>query len=599
MAQLEPEGQLDDNAAALASALAMTGRTRFNQRYTRVIIGFFGAVVLWFSVTPVAAILWSLLVAATQLLDLYAWRNYRDPKTAKAPDRSQLAFLCVASTLACIAYGGFALLIWNSPHFGSKLFGVMWLCGAMLHVTLHMHHERNTYLSAMIPHTALFFMIPIASVFGFGGLNPWESVIILIGMVLYVSHLIVAFKELGSLSNKMRDARRQALQEKATAEQANEAKSTFLANMSHEIRTPMNGVLGMAEILAASDLNDEQRTKVQVIRESGDLLLSVLNDLLDLSKIEANEMPLEAAPFQLTDIAGQIRRMYQERAESRDIMLSVTCNTGCDSVFIGDAHRIGQIAHNLVNNALKFTHEGSVSVSFKAPPQGENGVVSIQVEDTGIGVPPEKAEHLFQPFTQADSSTTRQYGGTGLGLTIVRKLANAMGGDVVLQSSSPEGSTFVATLNLQKAATQTHTPMPSTDENANLKPVGSLKILVADDNHVNREIARVLLSSAGHTVYCAENGADALQQLEKETAIDIVLMDLSMPVMDGVETLHEIRRRKMSKPVVALSAHAMQSEIDKYLAEGFDGYIIKPVSADKLTVEINRVLQSRRNSQAA
>ena len=600
LVRVDRSGSITQNnsAAVSPSALAMTGRTRYNQRYTRFIIGFFGAIVLWYAVAPITALLWSAVMVATQLVDLFAWRNYRDPQAAVPPGRNQFLFMCVASSLACVAYGGYALLLWGSTHIGAKLFGVMWLCGAMLHVTLHMHHERVTFISAIVPHTVMLFTIPVANFFGIGGMNHWESIIILIGVILYASHLIVAFRELGSLSKSMRTARSQALHEKSIAEQANEAKSRFLANMSHEIRTPMNGVLGMAETLAASELTQEQRKKVEIIRESGDLLMSILNDLLDLSKIEADQMTLEAAPFRLTDVAGRIQRLYEARAEAKGIKFTVNCRGHCGATFIGDAHRVGQIAHNLVNNAIKFTHEGDVAVTFIAPPRGQDGAISIQVTDSGIGVPQDKADQLFQPFTQADTSTTRQYGGTGLGLAIVKNLAQSMGGDVVLKDSSPSGSTFVATLQLPKANGEEAVAATNNGE-ATDDSDRALRVLVVDDNSVNRDVARAFLSSAGKESVCAENGVEGLRKFDEEGPFDIVLMDISMPVMDGVEALHELRNRGAAVPVIALSAHALQSEIDAYLAEGFDGYVAKPVSADKLSAEIGRVLTDKKRSSEA
>ena len=571
----------------IASGLAITGRTRFNQRRTRLVIAALGAIVIWSALSSVPALIWFAAMLATQMIDIWVWRDYRDPDKARPPSRVQYAALCASAALACIAYGGFALLLWTSPHIGAKLFAIMWMCGAMLHVTLHMHHERRTYYAAITAHGIVFFAIPACSFFGFGGVNPWEATIVLIGVAIYIGHLLLAFREFSSLSRDMRAAQRQALKEKAIAERASESKSTFLANMSHEIRTPMNGVLGMAESLAGTDLTDDQQQKLKIIRESGALLMTLLDDLLDLSKIEANKMTLESAPFRLLDIAERVRGLYSARAEAKGLAFSVDCRGDCGAWRTGDAHRIGQIANNLISNAIKFTSSGRVEAVFIAPPRGRDGEIRIVVSDTGVGVPPEKTASLFEPFTQADASTTREYGGTGLGLAIVRNLANAMDGDAFLEKSTSEGSTFVATLCA---------PLHNEEDAHNGRPTKAhaidqpLRVLAAEDNAVNRAVVRAFLERAGHNVIFAEDGRDALARFDQEGPFDVVLMDISMPVLDGLQATKALRDRGVITPVIALTAHAMASQKTEFLSDGFDGYLSKPLRQEVLDAELARVV---------
>lgn len=357
------------------------------------------------------------------------------------------------------------------------------------------------------------------------------------------------------------------------AEAASEAKSAFLANMSHELRTPLNGVLGMTDALSDEITEPGQSEKLGVIRQSGALLLGVLNDVLDLSKIEAGRMDIRPEPV---DVAGLVRStcaLFQAAAEQKALDLSCRITAMPDRLTT-DGVRLRQILSNLVANAIKFTDEGSVSILAAAEPDDQAWRIAITIEDTGCGIGTDDQARLFERFSQVDGSKARKHAGAGLGLVIARELARRMGGDIVVDSTPGHGSRFTVTVSAQDAFEQT---APTVDE-TDLSRLAGLSVLLVDDNEVNRIVARCFLEPHGVSVTEAVNGEDALARFD-EQGFDLVLLDAHMPGMNGLDVLAELRGRPGggALPVIALTADALPGDEARYLNAGMDGYVSKPV----------------------
>jgi PAS domain S-box-containing protein len=365
-----------------------------------------------------------------------------------------------------------------------------------------------------------------------------------------------------------------------SAEAASRAKSAFLATMSHEIRTPMNGVIGMADLLGLTPLTEEQASYVRTIRGSGDALLAILSDVLDFSKIEAGRIELELVPANIRELVQQTVDLFLPRAREKGLELRVSIDAGVPRAVHADRTRLGQVLSNLLSNALKFTEKGSVSVELesRALPDGRV-VLSWSVADTGIGIPEDNLQRLFRAFSQGDSSITRKFGGTGLGLAISKRLVELMGGKIWVETQAGRGSTFRFTLP-SAVAEIVRRPESSSTERA-IDRRGSL--LLAEDNAVNRRVAQLILEKLGWQVDLVDNGRDAVDAVATKT-YDVVLMDVQMPEMDGLQATREIRRRHPDRPIqiIAVTANATTGERDKCLESGMDAYLAKPLRPGEL-----------------
>jgi signal transduction histidine kinase/ActR/RegA family two-component response regulator len=407
--------------------------------------------------------------------------------------------------------------------------------------------------------------------------------------------------EIGQLARTLRDERLRGdeilddlegrvLARTAELERANAAKTDFLANMSHELRTPLNGVIALSDVLAKEQSTDRGRQMAELVKASGRLLEQVLTDILDISRIEAGQLPINRAPFDLTDCVATIAALHRASAEAKGLEFAVAIDDAAGGWCVGDDIRVTQILSNLLSNAVKFTTAGTVSLS--AARNGET--VTFTVTDSGVGFSAEFQERLFSRFEQADGSITRRFGGSGLGLAISASLAEMMGGRIVATSEPGNGSVFAVTLPLEAA--EAPAPASVVDEAAQ-GDISAMRVLVAEDHPTNRTVVSLILEPFGVNLTLVEDGRKAVEAVERET-FDLILMDLQMPVLDGLSAAREIRGLEAAlglprTPIVALSANALPEHIAEARAAGMDGHLAKPMRPDDLIALLTRALEEK------
>ncbi|OYX58518.1 MAG: hybrid sensor histidine kinase/response regulator [Brevundimonas subvibrioides] len=510
-----------------------------------------------------------------------------------------LVFPAVA-TVTTAAWASAPLMAWFSDHpFGHPLAVALLVSGYVL-VFAQLRSSPKQAIVISSPYTVAALIIA-ASLWGgplfwpFVAILPFTSagMFVLVTMTVLREERIRAFQEhQAHLIAELQGAR-----DKADA--ANQAKSNFLGVISHELRTPMNGVLGAAQLLGATRLETTQREYLSIIRNSGDNLLSLLNDILDMTKIEAGKMTFEIIDVSLEDLHRRVTGPFVAQAESKGLEFRSTFVGETPAVVKGDPLRVCQVLQNLLSNAVKFTDAGVIDYRVESTRINDRRVAfAFSVTDSGSGIAEADLERLFQPFTQADASSTRRFGGTGLGLTIARRMANIMGGDIIVTSTVGQGSTFTLVVEADVVEWQAVTEAEAID--AEVGDGESLNILVVEDHPVNRMILEAWLGSAGHSTATAENGQIAVDMAGKQR-FDLIIMDVNMPVMDGLSATRLIRTKgpNAETPIAVLSASARHEDHQAGLEAGADAYLNKPIDFAALARLMQKVHGGRTGVRVA
>ncbi|HWW26672.1 MAG TPA: ATP-binding protein, partial [Caulobacter sp.] len=488
-----------------------------------------------------------------------------------------------------LIWAALGALLWFAPAPELKMAAVAIWAGQIVY-TQNFRHQPAALLavSAVAPMTSLI-LFPLVFYDSHGvaaNVARWSLITMVLTAISVMAANRAAANRLDALTQTLREERERALE-------ANRAKSTFVAVTSHELRTPMNGLLGMAHALDRSNLDEAQRRHVRLMIKSGDSLMQVLNDVLDLSKIEAGRVDLDQAAVNLHDLVHAAGDAWRDAAAAKDLWLRTEIDLLAPAWILADPQRIRQVLMNLISNGLKFTSQGGLTIQLSASdpaPADDAREVRLRVIDTGVGVEADVHDRIFESFTQADNAISRSHGGTGLGLTISRALARQMGGDLILESGVAPGNLGGAAFlfTLRAAAIVPPVTPAEAAEDRDAPDLRALRILMAEDNAINQVVVRTMLEATGVILTIVDDGQAALDALRVET-FDAVLMDINMPVMDGITALAAIRAGQAGDPaipVIALTASAMSGDRERFLAKGFDDHLGKPVRPIELLSSI-------------
>ncbi len=488
------------------------------------------------------------------------------------------AFRITATTLYAMA--AFVLIARGGP--AERLFAFALISASMVNVLMRFYRSRRVLLGALAPYIAILGLIAFNQVrLALAQHHLLAAIVATFTLGTFGLQFWSARAQLSAGWNELMSAREAAEERERAAEAANRAKSNFLATMSHELRTPLNGVLGMAQALTNEKLTELQHERVKIIRRSSESLLAVLNDLLDLSKIESSALELEVAEFDLEDLVRGVVAAYQPVADKKDLAFNCEIARDAHGRYDGDSARIRRVLYNLADNAVKFTETGAITLSVGR----DGGSVVFRLDDTGIGIAPDHLNHLFEGFYQADAGPTRRYGGAGIGLAICRDITQLMDGSLEATSEPGAGSTFILRLPLKPAEAPME-PAPAERSSVAAATPGEVRVLAAEDNDTNQLVLKTLLSQVGIEATLVENGRQALEAWESQDW-DIVLMDIQMPVMDGVAATRAIRERERATgrrrtPIIAVTANAMTHQVAEYRTAGMDGMVPKPIDMTAL-----------------
>ena len=569
-------GALDDRLDAVAA----TSRDTLVARV--VICGVF-AILIAVNLSPLVSALWLGVYLSTEVWSWFACiRAMRGGELSKVERLNYLGSLLLSGA----AWTLLAWFYWQEGTEPSRLIAFSILAGILVHAQCFCFRSPLALIAVAAPSAMMLLILPL----GMGAYSGGPLLNLGVVLVLLLTYVIMSARANMQTAQALEAAEH-------TAVAANDAKSTFLAMVTHELRTPMNGVLGMTRALQRTQLDLRQQGYVETILRSGDGMLTILNDLLDVSKIEAGQMKLDLGNFDLRAVAEQSVELWSEGAAAKRLSLSCDIDSALPDYVRGDETRIRQIINNLLSNALKFTDTGSVRLSLSAAPGPEAiAGVEITVTDTGPGMTPEQVEDVFRAYGQAEASTARRYGGTGLGLSICRNLAAAMDGSITCESQRDHGSVFRVWLPLPSG----EAPELKTKHREDAASLPPLRLLVADDNATNLAVARVILEAAGAHVETVSNGADALDRLRHER-FDAVLMDVHMPVMDGIEAVGRIRDGQAGPadiPIIALTADGGAGEEARLRSLGFDALQLKPVQPALLLAAVLDATCARQSAKS-